>query len=367
MYKKAVIYSFILFVFCMANLLPSLAGEVEDLIKKGDKHSYEGKYGEAITCYEKAIGLEPDNGDLWLKKGLAFKGLGKDDLSIKCYDKAIELAPKDFILCKDAFLYKGDALYNLGKYKEALECYEKTIEIEPENTLAINGKENVLNVLEDKTDKKSEAIMQALSGNVIILISMVMYLYICYWFMIIFRKLGCGAGWEAFIPFYNWYVLYSSAKINFWTNIIFYALVFFLIHFPLNVLANVLNVFLLKCSFIIVLPMPWLWMEVAYKLGKPSLVGYGMVIPVLNLIVLPYIATGEGKYSDVYMITEDAVKELEKTIDKRRLKSLDLLKNVKRNKSDLVKELQRLYFDEEQIDLILRQSIAALDKKSLLD
>jgi len=103
------------------------AQDIDKYVETGNKFFFEGKYPEAIKSYEKGLELAPDNGELWLQKGLAYRSLNKYDIAFSCYNKAIEINPKDFIICKDAWLYKGDALLAQEKYEEAIECYEKTL------------------------------------------------------------------------------------------------------------------------------------------------------------------------------------------------------------------------------------------------
>ena len=93
---------------------------------KGGTFYFEGKYDEAIACYEKAIGIDPDNPVVWNNKGLALDSLGKYEEAIACYDKVIGIDPND----ADVWNSKGLALDSLGKYEEAKQCYEKSKELE---------------------------------------------------------------------------------------------------------------------------------------------------------------------------------------------------------------------------------------------
>jgi len=93
---------------------------------KGGTLYFEGKYDEAIACYDKAIEIDPDNPVVWNNKGLALNSLGKYKEAIACYDRVIEIDSKD----ADAWNNKGLALNSLGNTEEAKKCYEKSKELE---------------------------------------------------------------------------------------------------------------------------------------------------------------------------------------------------------------------------------------------
>ena len=93
---------------------------------RGGTLYFEGKYDEAIACYDKAIEIEPDNPVVWNNKGLALNSLGKYEQAIACYDKVIGIDPKD----ADAWNNKGLALDSLGKSDEAKICYDKSKALE---------------------------------------------------------------------------------------------------------------------------------------------------------------------------------------------------------------------------------------------
>jgi tetratricopeptide (TPR) repeat protein len=83
---------------------------------------------EAITCYDKAIEIDPQYADAYLNKGNPLSALGRKEEAIKCYDKAIEINSE----YAEAYLNKGNTLLDLGRYEEAICCYDKAIEINPQ-------------------------------------------------------------------------------------------------------------------------------------------------------------------------------------------------------------------------------------------
>ncbi len=102
-----------------------------------------GRYDDAIMCYDKAIGIDPDNADSWNNKGRAMYFLGRYYEAITSLNKAIEIDPDNAV----AWNYTGRAMYHLDKYDEAIKCYDKAIGINPKDAEAWNNKGNALNSL----------------------------------------------------------------------------------------------------------------------------------------------------------------------------------------------------------------------------
>jgi tetratricopeptide (TPR) repeat protein len=111
---------------------------LKEIILKGNEHYYKKEFNEAIMWYDKALGIENNNFDLWYNKGYALVSLGKYEDAVKCYDKAIEIDPGR------AFEYKregkGWSLIKLGKQDEAIKYHEKALETNPKDLTALWNK-----------------------------------------------------------------------------------------------------------------------------------------------------------------------------------------------------------------------------------
>ena len=70
------------------------------------------KYNEAIKAYDKAIEINPQDSDVWYKKGNILNKLGKYNEAIKAYEKAIEIDPHN----SNAWNNKGVTLAKLGDF-----------------------------------------------------------------------------------------------------------------------------------------------------------------------------------------------------------------------------------------------------------
>jgi len=122
--------------------------EAHTWLTKGDKFFDKAEYTEAISCYEKAIEIDPKNVRGWISKGVALDELTKHEDAIKCYDRIIEIYPK----LTRAWNNKGWSLIELNRFEDALVAFENAIRIKPNSADAWNGKGVVLNNLEKYED-----------------------------------------------------------------------------------------------------------------------------------------------------------------------------------------------------------------------
>ncbi|MBH88986.1 MAG: hypothetical protein CMF71_01975 [Magnetovibrio sp.] len=90
------------------------------------------QYDEAVTCYEKAMEIDPNF------SGAAFRNIGlihslKEDydLAKEFVDKALEVDPKD----SEALNNLAQVLISDHQLDRGIECFEKAIELDPNNSL----------------------------------------------------------------------------------------------------------------------------------------------------------------------------------------------------------------------------------------
>ncbi len=107
-------------------------GSASEWTQKGDAFRNEGRYEEALQCYEKSLEMDPRNGRVWRYRAQALAMRFRYEESVESCEKALELNPSD----GEAWSLKGFALEMLGKHQEALESCVKGLEIDPGNTVA---------------------------------------------------------------------------------------------------------------------------------------------------------------------------------------------------------------------------------------
>ena len=93
---------------------------------------FEGKIGQAIPEYRRAIELDDKYADPWYNLGVSYSRLGNPQAAIDCYKRAIKLNPK-FV---PAYNNLGTVLAKLGKNAEAVRYYAKALKIEPRYAMA---------------------------------------------------------------------------------------------------------------------------------------------------------------------------------------------------------------------------------------
>jgi len=69
--------------------------EIENLIQNGISNLEDGNFEDALSYFEQALLLKPDDPDLWNQKGVALRSLGRYDEASECYNKSLQLDPRD--------------------------------------------------------------------------------------------------------------------------------------------------------------------------------------------------------------------------------------------------------------------------------
>ncbi len=69
--------------------------ETQELMKTGMSFLEDGKYEEALDCFEKILMSNPNDPEIWNKKGIALRSMGRYDEAIECFNKSLEISPRD--------------------------------------------------------------------------------------------------------------------------------------------------------------------------------------------------------------------------------------------------------------------------------
>jgi|TARA_B110000014_G_C19627914_1_gene331596 Flp pilus assembly protein TadD len=69
--------------------------ELEILIQNGITNLKDDNFEDALSFFEQALLLDPNNADLWNQKGVALRSLGRYNEASECYNKSLQLDPRD--------------------------------------------------------------------------------------------------------------------------------------------------------------------------------------------------------------------------------------------------------------------------------
>ncbi len=110
----------------------------------------------AITCFERAIELDPMNEYAWGGKALALDYLKRYENALECYNKALECNPSNAITWHN----RGLTLASLKMLKESVESFDKAIELNPNYSKAWYNKGRLLQKL-GKIDDSQQCLNMA--------------------------------------------------------------------------------------------------------------------------------------------------------------------------------------------------------------
>lgn len=108
----------------------------EEWFNKGFSLGEQGKFDEAIECYDKALENDPQYADAWHNKGFALVEQGSYYEAIKCCNRGLDIDPESAATWNN----KGRAFYEQGRFDEAIECYNSGLDIDQEYVHPWNNK-----------------------------------------------------------------------------------------------------------------------------------------------------------------------------------------------------------------------------------
>ena len=86
-----------------------------------------GRYEQALICFDRALALDPGYAEAWFAKGVGLFNLRRYDESLAALDKALAIDPG----MAAAWHLKGMVLGTIGRHEEAQECYGNATALEP--------------------------------------------------------------------------------------------------------------------------------------------------------------------------------------------------------------------------------------------
>ncbi|BHF67175.1 hypothetical protein SprV_0301020000 [Sparganum proliferum] len=112
-----------------AEVSPENKAVAESLKTQGNHCMTEEKFHEAVTCYSKAIELDPHNAVYFCNRAAAYSRLNNHDESIRDCERAVAIDAN----YSKAYGRMGLAYSNKGNIPKAIDCYKKAISLDPNN------------------------------------------------------------------------------------------------------------------------------------------------------------------------------------------------------------------------------------------
>ncbi|MBZ0309824.1 MAG: tetratricopeptide repeat protein, partial [Anaerolineae bacterium] len=125
--KNFVIFSFFLLIFVSVTPLLYAQDNSEDPYEQGIKFFADRNFDEAITAFNRAIELAPDEAKYYVVRGQVYMETGVLAQAIRDFDTAIENDPNAPL----AYWYRSDAYFQLGELEKAAADYARAVEIDP--------------------------------------------------------------------------------------------------------------------------------------------------------------------------------------------------------------------------------------------
>lgn len=112
----------------------------EEWLEEGKTFYNRMRYEEALTAFDQAVRLDPNNADAYNGKGTALFDLMRYEEALIAFDQTIRLDPNFAIAHRN----RGVALHNLQRYEEALIAFDRAISLDPNFAIAYYNKGNTL-------------------------------------------------------------------------------------------------------------------------------------------------------------------------------------------------------------------------------
>ncbi len=113
---------------CYNQAIRLRSDQPEIFNSRGDVHFKQGKFFEAVGDYEIAIELDKNKAEYLANRGVAYGAMGKHGSALNDFNAALQIDPTYY----KGILNKALVFYQMGDYNAALNEYNKYLEIDPD-------------------------------------------------------------------------------------------------------------------------------------------------------------------------------------------------------------------------------------------
>jgi len=128
---------------------PQTAGgkmpSARDLVERGNAAFYRGDYAGALSAYDLALALKPDDADTQRLHGVTLLYLYRGEEGLASIDRSLALRLDD----PPSLVARGAALVGLGRFAEGLQALDRALEIDPDLPDAMYNKACAYSLLLD--------------------------------------------------------------------------------------------------------------------------------------------------------------------------------------------------------------------------
>jgi len=110
-----------------------------DYLTRGQEYYNKRSYDLAISQYNEAVYLRPDDANALLSRGNAYYSKGEYDLAIADYDQVLRIQPN----YANAYYNRGNAYQYKRQFDQAIADYDQALRINPNNVTALLQRGNV--------------------------------------------------------------------------------------------------------------------------------------------------------------------------------------------------------------------------------
>lgn len=130
---------------------------LEEYLDQGEALVRQGRWVEALPCFDRAKDANPLSAEAWKNRGLCLWHLARYREALTAYEQAAEILPD----AHDIQVHRGLTLLVLERHEDALEAFETAIRLKPEFVPAWEGKAKTLRALE-RPEEAAEAEAKAM-------------------------------------------------------------------------------------------------------------------------------------------------------------------------------------------------------------